>query len=184
MLRQHLGTRSKFGISFGVKGSNWQTCFWILIVRETWARHTRRGEHTKRIPTTEFRFPEAQTGGPQKVNHNRNLIFCCTDHFDNNSFGECIHGPLGYWTCCNHRWSNIGDSVLIWPPAFIWGSTIHKCTPCQETWTDLLDERVRPLGAQQQDGPAQGVSVSVELLRPHGGEKVGEHFTDVSVHSL
>lgn len=50
--------------------------------------------------------------------------------------------------------------------------------------TDLLDERVRSVRAEQQDGSAQRVSVAVQLLRPHGGEEVGEDFTDVPVHSL
>lgn len=50
--------------------------------------------------------------------------------------------------------------------------------------TDLLDERVRSVRAEQQDGSAQRVSVAVQLLGPHGGEEVGEDFTDVPVHSL
>lgn len=50
--------------------------------------------------------------------------------------------------------------------------------------TNLLDEGVGSAGAQQQDGSPQRVSVSVELLGPHGGEEVGEDFADVSVHSL
>lgn len=50
--------------------------------------------------------------------------------------------------------------------------------------TDLLDEGVRSVGAQQQDGSPQGVSVAVQLLGPHGGEQVGEDFTDVPVHPL
>ena len=37
---------------------------------------------------------------------------------------------------------------------------------------------------EQQDGSTQRVSVPVQLLRPHGGEEVGEDFTDVSVHPL
>lgn len=40
------------------------------------------------------------------------------------------------------------------------------------------------VGAEQQDGSTQCVSVPIELLSPHGGEKVGEDFTDVPVHSL
>lgn len=52
------------------------------------------------------------------------------------------------------------------------------------TWTNLLDERVSSAGAQEQDGSAERVSVSVELLGPHGGEEVGEHFADVAVHPL
>lgn len=40
------------------------------------------------------------------------------------------------------------------------------------------------MGAEQQDGSAQCVSVPVELLCPHGGEEVGEDFADVPVHSL
>lgn len=52
------------------------------------------------------------------------------------------------------------------------------------TWPNLLDERVSSPGAQEQDGSAERVSVSVELLGLHGGEEVGEHFADVSIHSL
>lgn len=51
-------------------------------------------------------------------------------------------------------------------------------------WTDLLDECVRSVGAEQQDGSAQCVSVAIELLGPHGGEEVGKDFTDVPVHPL
>lgn len=51
-------------------------------------------------------------------------------------------------------------------------------------WTDLLDEGVRSVGAEQQDGSAERVSVPIELLRPHGGEEIAEDFTDVPVHSL
>lgn len=43
---------------------------------------------------------------------------------------------------------------------------------------------MRSVGAEQQDGSAERVSVPVELLGPHGGEEVGEDFTDVPVHSL
>lgn len=50
--------------------------------------------------------------------------------------------------------------------------------------TDLLDEAVCSVGAEQQDGTTQRVPVPVELLRPHGGEQVGEHLADIAVHSL
>lgn len=43
---------------------------------------------------------------------------------------------------------------------------------------------MRSVGAEQQDGSAERVPVSVELLGPHGGEEVGEDSTDVPVHSL
>lgn len=43
---------------------------------------------------------------------------------------------------------------------------------------------MRSVGAEQQDGSAQSVSVPVELLGPHGGEEVGEDFADIPVHSL
>lgn len=43
---------------------------------------------------------------------------------------------------------------------------------------------MRSVWAEQQDGSPQCVSVPIELLGPHGGEEVGEDFTDVPVHSL
>lgn len=43
---------------------------------------------------------------------------------------------------------------------------------------------MRSVGAEQQDGAAQRVPIAVELLRPHGGEQVGEHLADVAVHPL
>lgn len=50
--------------------------------------------------------------------------------------------------------------------------------------TYLIDERVRPLWAKQEDGPAQCVPVAIQLLRLHGGEEAGKHVTDVLVHFL
>lgn len=50
--------------------------------------------------------------------------------------------------------------------------------------TYLVDERVGPLRAEQQDGSAQRVPVAVQLLRLHGGEEAGEHVADVLVHLL
>lgn len=43
---------------------------------------------------------------------------------------------------------------------------------------------MRSVGAEQQDGAAQRVPVAVELLRPHGGEQVGEDLADVAVDPL
>lgn len=40
------------------------------------------------------------------------------------------------------------------------------------------------MGTQQEDGSPQRVSVSVQLLGSHGGEQVGEDFTDVPVDPL
>lgn len=50
--------------------------------------------------------------------------------------------------------------------------------------TYLVDERVRPLWAEQQNGTAQRVPVAVQLLRLHRGEEASEHVADVLVHLL
>ncbi len=60
----------------------------------------------------------------------------------------------------------------------------HTLQPTKNSRPDLLDEGVCSVGAEQQDGSAQRVSVAVELLSPHGGEEVGEDFADVPVDSL
>lgn len=50
--------------------------------------------------------------------------------------------------------------------------------------TYLIDEGVRPLRAEQQNGPAQSVPVAVQLLCLHRGEEAGEHLANVLVHLL
>lgn len=50
--------------------------------------------------------------------------------------------------------------------------------------TNLINERLGSPWAQEEDGPSQGVLVAVQLLRFHGGEKVGKHSADVPVHFL
>lgn len=50
--------------------------------------------------------------------------------------------------------------------------------------TDLINESLGSPWAEEEDGPSQGVPVAVQLLRFHGGEKVGKHSADVPVHFL
>lgn len=57
-------------------------------------------------------------------------------------------------------------------------------TPAATGPTYLVDERVGPLWAEQQDGTAQRVPVAIQLLCLHGGEEAGEHVADVLVHLL
>lgn len=80
----------------------------------------------------------------------------------------------GVFSLCLHTQSHTHEAVCA-PPS----------PPCvTRPPTDLLDEGVRSVGAQQQDGPAQRVPVAVQLLGPHGGEEVGEDLADVAVHPL